>query len=558
MHFLKKTLVLLSTGFCLTTTLHAQNLLEETAKAPLEIHGNFNATSQYYIPDTAIAAPNVPEQFLINGYGNVIATKGAFSAGARYESYENVLLGFDPQFKGSGFPYRYFAFNNKGLNVTVGNFYEQFGTGMLLRSYEERDLGLDNAFDGVRVKYDLGNGIRFKGLVGRQRLFFAKGPGIVRALDGEININEAFAGMEDKKLKLLVGGNIISKYEEDNNPDLVLPENVAAYSGRLTTRYKNFSLVTEYAYKENDPSNDNGLIYKEGQGLFVSASYSRRGFGVNLSAKHIDNMSFRSDRTESINNLMINFLPALTKQHTYNLAATLYPYATQPTGEIAFQGDVVFRLKKKTWYGGKYGTRILLNGSVAYGLDSTRLNDINTERKGYTTKFFSPGQEQYFQDLNITVERKLNKKFKAKAMYMNLMVNNRITRYSGLNGSFNGNIYADIAVIDLMYKIKPKHAIRTEIQGLWTGQDMGDWATLIIEYTYSPHWFVAVMDQYNYGNSIEKNQIHYPYATFGYINGGNRIAFGAGRQKAGLFCVGGVCRVVPASNGVTLTVTSSF
>ena len=66
------------------------------------------------------------------------------------------------------------------------------------------------------------------------------------------------------------------------------------------------------------------------------------------------------------------------------------------------------------------------------------------------------------------------------------------------------------------------------------------------------------MDQYNYGNSVEKNQIHYPYGTFGYINGGNRVSLGFGRQKAGLFCVGGVCRVVPASNGLTITVTSSF
>ena len=203
--------------------------------------------------------------------------------------------------------------------------------------------------DGIRVKYDLGNGVRFKGLVGRQRYFFAKGDGIVRAIDGEVNLNEAFSSWKDNKLKLLVGANFISKYQEDNNPDLVLPENVGAYSGRITARYSDFSITGEYAYKENDPSTDNTNIYKPGQGLFVSASYSQKGFGINLSAKHIDNMSFRSDRTEGFNNLTINYLPALTKQHTYNLAATLYPYATQPTGEIAFQGDIVFRLKKKTW-----------------------------------------------------------------------------------------------------------------------------------------------------------------------------------------------------------------
>lgn len=555
---LKLRIITLTTFILSTTCSVAQNVLQEAKKAPLEVHGNFNLNSQYYIDDTAIAAPPVPEKFLYNGYANVIATKGAFSAGARYESYENALLGFDPRFKGSGFPYRYFSFDNKGLNVTVGNFYEQFGSGMLLRSYEERDLGLDNAFDGIRVKYNLGNGIRVKGLMGRQRFFFGKGDGIVRAIDGEINLNENISSFADKPLKVTLGANFVSKYQEDNDPNYKLPENVGAYSGRIITRYKNFSFTGEYAFKENDPSADNNYLYNFGQGIFLSASYSKKGFGLNLSAKHIDNLSFRTDRTEGLNNLMINFLPALTKQHTYNLAATLYPYATQPTGEIAYQADVVFRLKKKTWYGGKYGTRVLLNGSVAYGLDSTWVNDLNTTRQGYTAKILSPGSEQYFQDINITVERKLNKKFKLKTMYMNMMVNNLITRYSGLNGSFKGNIFADIAVLDVMYKIKPKHAIRAELQGLWSGQDMGDWGTLIVEYTYSPHWFIAVMDQYNYGNPIEKNQIHYPYATFGYINGGNRISIGAGRQKAGLFCVGGVCRVVPSSNGFTINVTSSF
>jgi len=31
-----------------------------------------------------------------------------------------------------------------------------------------------------------------------------------------------------------------------------------------------------------------------------------------------------------------------------------------------------------------------------------------------------------------------------------------------------------------------------------------------------------------------------------------------GRQRAGIFCVGGVCRQVPAANGLTLSVTSTF
>ncbi|UTW63470.1 hypothetical protein KFE98_04765 [bacterium SCSIO 12741] len=538
-------------------SMKGQDQVKQWLKDPIEIHGNFSAATQYYFSDSAIGAPDVPEKLLLNGFGNVIIDKGPFSAGFRYESYLNPILGFDARYQGSGIPYRYFTFHQNGLEVTAGNFYEQFGSGMLLRSYEERDLGLDNAFDGMRVRYKMGKGIYLKGLIGRQRYFFDLSEGIVRAFDGEVALNEMFDSMKKSKLKVKIGGSFVSKYQADDNPNYVLPENVGAYGGRLTLNYKNFAFFAEYSYKENDPSFDNNYIYKPGHGLYLSGSYSRKGLGINLTAKTVDNMSFRSDRDETLTNVMINYMPALTKQHTYNLAATLYPYATQPTGETAFQADIFFKLKKKTWYGGKYGTRVELNASKAFGLDSTQLHDETTNRMGYEAPFFSMGTD-YYQDINITVTRKMSKWFKVKAMYMNLMVNNKVMNFAGLNGKFAGNIYADIAVLDMLFKLNHKHSIRTEIQGLWSDQDQGDWATLVVEYTFSPHWFAAVMDQFNYGNPIAGNRIHYPYATFGYTNKSNRISLGYGRQKAGLFCIGGVCRQVPASNGFTLTVTSSF
>ncbi|MGB0402763.1 MAG: DUF6029 family protein [Salibacteraceae bacterium] len=560
---LKKIILLacMITGFLFfnKSSLFAQeNGLDKFKAAPLEIRGNISVGAQYYNPDSAIGAPDVPEKMRMNAFGNAIISKGGFSAGIRYEAYQNPLLGFDPKYEGQGIPYRYFSYTQDGLEVTVGNFYEQFGTGMILRSYEARDLGLDNAMDGVKVKYEPYKGITLKGLIGRQRYYWETSESLVRGIDGMMVLNETFAGLKNKKLKVKLGGSLVSKYQEDNNPNYKMPENVGSYGGRIILNYKDISFLGEYTYKENDPSFDNGYIYKPGQGLYLSASYSKKGFGINLSAKYIDNMSFRSERDQVLNDLTINYLPALTKQHTYNLAATLYPYATQPTGEVAFQGDLIYKLKKKTWYGGKYGTTIQLNAAVAYGLDSTHLYDESTTRQGYEAKFFSPGDDQYFQDLNVTIERKLNKKFKLKAMYMNLMVNNNIMNFAGLNGKYKGKIYADIAVLDVLYKFKKKHAIRAELQGLFTKQDMGDWATLILEYTYSPHWFVAIMDQYNYGNPISKNRVHYPYATFGYTKNTTRIAVGYGRQKAGLFCVGGVCRQVPASNGATLTITQSF
>ena len=93
---------------------------------------------------------------------------------------------------------------------------------------------------------------------------------------------------------------------------------------------------------------------------------------------------------------------------------------------------------------------------------------------------------------------------------------------------------------------------------LHTEQDRGSWALLLLEYSIAPQWFVAVQDAYNYGNPDPDLQIHYPLVSFGYTRGTTKVQVNYGRQQQGVFCVGGICRVVPASNGFSLLLTSNF
>ncbi len=526
-----------------------------------EVHGNFQAEAQYYNEDTIIGAADVPEQTLMNGFLNLNYTVGGFSAGLRYESYQNALLGFPTGYRGNGIPYRYASYTDDKMTITVGNFYEQFGSGMILRAYEERGLGYDNAIDGIRVKYNIGKGIYLKGLIGQQRLFFELAEGIVRGIDGEFIINDIVPELENSKTRVTLGASFVSKYQPDQNSQLVLPENVGTGGGRLSLTRGKVTLSGEYVYKINDPSFDNSYIYKGGEALLVEAAYSQKGFGLLLSAKTVDNMSFRSDRDEALTNVLINYLPALTRQHTYNLLATLYPYATQPNGEVAFQGDLTYKFKKKTLLGGKYGTFVSVNASMVNNIDTTQISnptDVDLEndpdRQGYKTNFFALGEEVYWRELNIEVTKKFSKKLKGIFNYSNLVYNQDIIE--GKPG--NPIVYADVAVADITYKFNSKNSLRTEIQGLWTDQDKGDWATLLLEYSYAPHWFFAVLDQYNYGNKDSKKQLHFYNVSTGYNDRGTRIMLSYGRQRAGIFCVGGVCRVVPASNGLYLSVTRTF
>jgi hypothetical protein len=524
-----------------------------------EIHGNVQFDAQYYNPDSAIGAPPVPEKLLMNGFTNLIYTKGKFQVGIRYENYLNVLQGFDTRYQGQGITYRYATFDADFLTITVGNFYEQFGSGMIFRSFEERGLGLDNAMDGARVKAHVLGGVYMTALIGRQRSFFDYGEGIVRGFDGEINLNETFKPIAESKFRATIGGSYVSKYQKDEDPDFDLPENVGAWAARATFLYKGFNLSAEYVSKINDPQATNVLNvdgnlnknYNPGSGVLATLAYSQKGLGIVFGAKRIDNMDFRSDRGATGFNLNVNFLPALTKQHTYQLAASLYPYATQPNGEWAFQGEVSYKIPRNSTIGGKYGMDISVNYSDIHGL----VNTINAEGSGYTNNFFELG-ELYFRDINIELNKKFSKKFKMTGNYLNLTYNKDVVQ--GLVGY--GIIHANIGILDGTYKITSNHSLRLEVQGLWTQErkDEGHWALALLEYQWSPHMFVAVMDQWNYGNKNADKRLHYPSITVGYMHNATRITLGYGRQRAGIFCVGGICRNVPASNGVSLSITSSF
>ncbi len=526
------------------------------------IQGDFNLSTQSYYEDPAINAEKVDEFILMNAYSNIRYNKGSFTAGVRFESYLNVLQGFESNFNGNGIPYRFAQYNVNGLDITVGNFYEQFGNGLIFRSYEEKTLGIDNVMDGVRLKYSPLKGLSLKGFVATQRLFWEQGPGIIRGFDADLNLNEAISSLESSKTNAIIGGSFVSRFQDDNNPVFNLPENVAAYAIRSTVNRGKISFNTEYAYKYNDPAG--GITYNNfapGSALMTNLSYSQRGLGIMLEAHRVDNMDYRSKRGGTGKELTLNYIPAISKQHAYTLAA-FYPFATQPFGELGFQGEINYTFKKKSKLGGKYGTQVAVNYS--------RINGLNggpselTINRDHTPMFFSViNEELYFRDLNFDLKKKISKKVKVMLNYLDVIYNKDV-----IEGKIIGkNVHARIGIAEVNYKIKPKHTLRSEFQYLSVDKsyeyykDQGDWVMGLVEYTFSPHWFFAFVDQYNGGYTSEGKTyeaVHYLNISCGYSKGTNRFELGYGKVREGIFCVGGVCRNVPSSNGFTLNITSSF
>jgi hypothetical protein len=530
--------------------------------------GNIESTFQYLNEDSIIGANQPAEKGLINSYMNVFYTYGNFKAGMRLESYLPRIQGYPNRFDGTGIGMRYVGYANDFVDVTLGSFYEQFGTGLSLRAYEDRALGYDNLLDGARLIVRPAKGVVLKGVYGYQRLSFQQGKivhgaGIVRGIDAEIHLNETFQKLDSMPLDIVIGGSFVSKYQKDDDEQYILPENVATYGGRAKIRYKDVFFDAEYVIKEQDPSSDNNKIFNYGHAAVFNLGYTTKGLGVLFSGKSVDNMSYRSDRNKDLQDLFINYLPSLNKTHTYNLVATLYPYATQPLGEVAYQADVLYTFKKGSLLGGKCGLTIGANYSTTFRpvQHTSGVNLLDSTRVTYQTNPFDKSDSLYWEDINFNITKKFSKKFSMIASYYSIKINNDVAKISN---DAVGIIHANIGVLELAYKVNTKHSLRMELQGLFVQKengaikDKGNWATALIEYSISPNYFFSFMNQYNYGNPDTGKRVNYPIFTCGYIRDATRFMISYGRQRAGLFCVGGVCRFVPASNGLTLSFTQSF
>lgn len=327
--------------------------------------------------------------------------------------------------------------------------------------------------------------------------------------DVELGLDQWFKGLSNSGTYLTLGASWVNKYEKeedvmvDATHKLNLPTTVNAFDVRANLQKGNFSLLAEYAWKTQDPTFDNGYIYRKGNVAMLSASYSKRGLSVLLQAKRSDNMSFRSRRSMTLTSSFINHLPAFTMDQTYALAA-MYPYATNPDGEWAFQGEFGYKFKRHTLLGGKYGTNVKVNFSHIRGIDTNVVGGAGTD--GYGSAFWKMGDETFYQDLNVQIEKKLTRQFKLNLMYMNQFYNKTIVEGEG------GMIHSDIFIADAKYQFNNKFTLRGELQYLSTDDDLGDWWYALLELSVLPNWMFTIADEYNSGVT----DLHYyqGYVTF--------------------------------------------
>ncbi|MBR0275134.1 MAG: hypothetical protein IJQ76_02890 [Prevotella sp.] len=553
------------------TLLFLFTLLPLSIGAQVTLSGSVQSDMLVPQADEKIGAEKT-EDFQTNTYVDLMLQHQNFEAGVRMEYLQHPLPGFENDFKGWGVPHYYVKGKLDWAELTVGTFYEQFGSGFILRTYEERALGIDNSLRGGRLVVKPFSGLTIKALGGHQRRYWKWNKGFVSGADAEVNVDEWVKGMQQHNTRLTLGFSWVNKYEDEDyierlaNDGLNItvyqvrqPKYVNAWDARANLSMGNVNILAEYARKGDDPSQANGYIYGKGDVAMLSASYSKKGLSLLLQAKRSENMSFKSRRSMLGISSAINHLPAFTQDQTYALAA-LYPYATQlADGEWAYQAEFGYQFKRKTALGGKYGMNLKVNFSYVRsidrqfqdGLNITSLASSNMQlagTKGYTSKFFKWGDQTYYQDLDIQLSRKFSKSFQLSLMYMNQRYNKTVIEGHG------GMIHSNIFIADGKYQFSPKTTLRLEAQYLNTKDDQGDWLYGLAELSLVPHWMLTISDMWNCGET----KTHYYQGLVTFNVGAHRIQAGYGRTRAGYNCSGGVCRWIPAQKGFTLSYNYNF
>ena len=520
---------------------------------------SIGANTKVYKENTASADAWLFMQYRIKGYSFIL----------RYDAFNNSPL-LDPQDAYTNHGIGFWQINKSvdKLDITMGSFYDQFGTGILFRAYEQRQIGIDYAIQGMRLKYNINDKWAIKGFAGNQKgnikNRFGYANQVISGLNVEGNLD---LGKDSKYGALQVGASGVNRTLDRETMDrLVGTINTYDLADRFYPKYNvyggnayftytkdNFSWTVEGNVKSKEAilEDDSKFRLKGGKVLYTSMSWGKGGWnlgkqkasvGLNIQARHVDHFSFRTAPTENLLNGLVSYLPSMTRQNTYRLLSR-YNAPGQAMGEDGIQGEIEFKPRK--------GTQIFFNGSYVQTLASNgKLNKATGVMEA----------EKLFSENYIEVVQKIGKHDKLKLGVQRIVYNQ--TRYESEPEYVPVKTFTPFG--EWLHTMNQGKSLRVEWQYLNTKNDQGSFANLMIEMFVNKNLSIAVADMVNvvphrYERMIIADKVlHYPTFFIGYTEKNTVFTLAFLKQQQGVNCSGGICREEPAFSGVRFTVSSNF
>jgi Family of unknown function (DUF6029) len=552
---------ILSTALFYLLFLSANLFAQESEGGRLS--GSLEANANFFIRDSAIGAANIP-QYENQLYGTeawmqLNYSNWGFDIGLRFDLYNNSnIINPNASSNGQGIGRWYINKKLDKLGISVGYLYDQIGSGILFRAYEQRPLALDNSLYGVRLTYQLAPDWQLKAFTGKQRdidAFVNKdhtGPPIFETLVKGFNAEGFLAVGKEGAISLAPGFGVVNKTFSDATMDRIVGQlqlyrkedqfkpqyNTYAFSLYNSLTAGKINWYVEGAYKTKDVVDNPNIVRittagdevlgsftnETGTVLYSSLTYADKKWGVTLEGKRTENFKFRTTPFVLLNRGIINFLPPMTRDNTYRLTAR-YNAATQELGEQAAQIDI----------------RYTLNKNLKFNLNLSNITDLDNE--------------QLYREVFTEAYYKYKQKWTLKGGVQYQQYNQAVYEVKDVP-----MLESVVPYVDFLYRLNKKRSLRFEAQYMSTEQDFGSWMFGLVEFNVNSHWAVVVSDMYNSSptskSGYKKN--HYPRFDVFYNFKSNRFGLSYVKQVEGVVCTGGICRLEPAFSGVRFNVTSSF
>ena len=515
--------------------------------------GDLMMNMNFFQRDTNIKASGNPlyDNYLSgsNAWLNLRYSINGFTFTARADAFNNSNLK-NPTAANSDFGLGAWSITKdmKDLSITVGSIYDQVGSGLMFRSYEDRGLLIDNALVGIELKYKLTDNIQLKGFTGQQKNNFQVannryGP-IIKGFNAEGDFGKGEAhfvpgvGILNRTIDGATMNNIVASINAQDPVSSRFEPMYNTYVGCLynTFVYKGFSWYVEGDYKSHEAIKrlDNRLYDLPGDVEYTTINYGRKGIALNLSGKRTNNFVMRTSPNELLLNGMLNRQPVIADIRPERLMARYTP-ASQDISEMATKANLL----------------ISPNDVTSFNLTYCNINTLDNV-KLFREAYF----EANYQGFKLWVIQ-----FGTQYMEYNTTI------YQSHEAS---TLFAITPFTEVTYRINDTKSIRCELQYMSTKQDYGSWAFAMLEYNFAPKWSISASDMYlinpnnNYDNpnytgaGFSQKSNHYYNFFAAYTKGANRFSLAYVKQVDGINCSGGVCRYEPAFSGMKASITSSF
>ncbi|MBS1590120.1 MAG: hypothetical protein JST52_10955 [Bacteroidetes bacterium] len=518
------------------------------AKAQGSFSGDLQTNVNFFQRDPTINAANNPlyDNLLSGGEAWLSARysyKG-FTGFLRADAFHNSNL-YKPEaaFTQYGIGAWSISKEIKKLTITGGYIYDQVGSGIMFRAYEDRGLLIDNALVGLHLRYQLNDHIMVKGFTGQMKNVFKfnRYEPIVKGFnaEGDYQLGE--------NVHIVPGiGALNRTWDPDrinqiatainNLPDVksrfVPTYNTYAFTAYNTLTAGNFSWYAEGVYKTHEAIFKDGRYQDlSGSVLYTTLGYARKGIAVNFNGKRTENFSLRANlQGEDIlaQRGSIAWQPVIARIRPQRLMARYTP-ASQDLSEMALGGDVL----------------VSPNDNIDLIFNYTHINTLAD------TSLY----REVYGELNFRGVK--NWTFQIGLQYLNY---NQALYQVKPNAPM---VKALTPFIEVVHRINDKQSIRTEWQYMYTKQDYGSWLYGLVEFNIAPKWSFALSDMYTvdlnpHNLSGLTSPQHYYNIFVARTQGPHRFTLQYVRQVDGINCTGGVCRYEPAFSGVKFSVTSSF